>query len=84
MLKEKASKRKIKLKHLYLNGKMVEASRYTLCKRLVADVTSKISTNSTLVEYGAEGGVRTHAALRQQVLSLPPLTTRTPPLEQSY
>jgi cell division control protein 6 len=46
MLEEKASKRKIKLKHVYLNGKMEGASRYTLYRSLLADVAPKISTRS--------------------------------------
>jgi Cdc6-like AAA superfamily ATPase len=46
MLEEKASKRKIKLKHVYLNGKMEGASRYTLFRSLLADVAPKISTRS--------------------------------------
>jgi len=46
MLEEKASERKIKLKHVYLNGKMEGASRYTLYRSLLADVAPKISTSS--------------------------------------
>ena len=46
MLEEKATKRKIKLKHVYLNGKMEGASRYTLYRSLLADVAPKISTRS--------------------------------------
>ena len=46
MLEEKASKRKIKLKHVYLNGKMEGASRYTLYRSLLAVVAPKISTRS--------------------------------------
>jgi len=46
MLEEKASERKIKLRHVYLNGKMEGASRYTLYRSLLADVAPKISTRS--------------------------------------
>ncbi|MFQ6065396.1 MAG: Cdc6/Cdc18 family protein [Candidatus Bathyarchaeia archaeon] len=46
MLGEKAARRNIKLKHVYLNGKMEGASRYTLYRSLLADVTPKISTRS--------------------------------------
>lgn len=42
MLEEKASDRKIKLKHVYLNGKMEGASRYTLYRSLLAFVDFSI------------------------------------------
>jgi cell division control protein 6 len=46
MLEEKASERRIKLKHIYLNGKMEGASRYTLYRSLLADAAPKVLTRS--------------------------------------
>ena len=45
-LVDKASGRKIKLRHVYLNGKMEGASRYTLYRSLLAEVAPKILTRS--------------------------------------
>jgi len=46
MLQEKALKLKIRLKHVYLNGKMDGTNRYTLYRRLLSAVVPDMATRS--------------------------------------
>lgn len=46
MLVERASKEKVGLKHVYLNGKMDGTNRYTLYRRLLAAVAPDMATRS--------------------------------------
>jgi len=46
VLEETASKLKIRLKHVYLNGKMDGTNRYTLYRRLLAAVAPDMATRS--------------------------------------